>query len=303
MQVRFWGVRGSVPTPGPRTVRYGGNTPCTELETNSGQMIIIDMGTGLRELGNDLMRRGIGAGGVQANIFLSHTHWDHIHGWPFFVPAFIPGNRFTIHGPVSGIDETLEDVVGKQMLYSYFPVKLDYMAAEVNFIELKEEEITLGDVKIKTQYLNHPILCLGYRFEADGCVFVYASDTEPYHNVFAAGAEDLDDEFAAEAQRAIDDMNLRTLGFIKDADLVIHDAQYTAKEYSSKVGWGHTSLEDVVDNATKANVKRVAMYHHDPERSDDDLLELEQYATKIVQDRGLDKPEVFAATEGKSLEL
>jgi phosphoribosyl 1,2-cyclic phosphodiesterase len=260
-------------------------------------MIIIDMGTGLRELGNDLLKRG---GPVKADIFLSHTHWDHIHGWPFFVPAFISGNSFTIHGPVSSIDEKLSDVVGKQMTYSYFPVKIEHMEAEVNFVELKEEKLELGEVKIRTQYLNHPILCLGYRFEVDDRVFVYASDNEPYYNVFESSEDDL---FQMEAEAAIEEMNIRILNFIKGADLLVHDAQYTAEEYPAKIGWGHTSVERLLDNVIKADVKRVALFHHDPERTDLDLDDILEKSRQMLRDKGHESIEVIGASEGSIIEL
>jgi len=320
MKVKFWGVRGSIPTPGPSTVRYGGNTPCIEIlpKGDGGPLFIIDCGTGIRELGLDLMGRGLP---IHANIFLSHTHWDHIHGFPFFVPAFIPGNKFVIHGPVN-FNERLEDIVSGQMKYSYFPVKLDHMAADIKFVELKESTFEIEGVKVTTQYLNHPILVLGYRFEYDGRVMVTEYDTEPYQNMFQGDDDDdmddllfggsqedeeeehiIDQEAHDEADPIVSEMNQRVVDFAKDADLVVFDAQYTAAEYPSKVGWGHSTVDDAIRIATQGNAKRLALFHHDPTRPDNALDEIEEYcAGELLR---LKRPDImmFAARERLELEF
>lgn len=318
MKVKFWGVRGSIPTPGPSTVRYGGNTPCIEIlpKGDGGPLFIIDCGTGIRELGLDLMGRGLP---IHANIFLSHTHWDHIHGFPFFVPAFIPGNKFVIHGPVN-FNERLEDIVSGQMKYSYFPVKLDHMAADIKFVELKESTFEIEGVKVTTQYLNHPILVLGYRFEYDGRIIVTEYDTEPYQNMFQGDDEDdmddllfggsqeeeehvIDQEAHDEADPIVSEMNQRVVDFAKDADLVIFDAQYTAAEYPSKVGWGHSTVDDAIRIATQGNAKRLALFHHDPTRPDQALDGIEEYcAGELLR---LKRPDImmFAARERLELEF
>lgn len=321
MYVKFWGVRGSIPTPGPMTVRAGGNTANLEIQPGGGQLFIIDAGTGIRELGLDMMRRG-NIGKVDAKIFLSHTHWDHIHGFPFFVPAFIPGNKFTFYGPVN-FNERLEDIVSGQMKYSYFPVKLDHMAATINFVELKEAIFNVEGVKITARYLNHPILTLGYRFEYNGKVVVTEFDTEPYSNVFKQGeasgvddflfgdsggaAEDSDEEAkkdTSEADPIVEEMNSRIKRFAKDADLLIFDAQYTKEEYPTKVGWGHSTIDDAINLQIESNVKRLAFFHHDPTRSDDALDEIERYAQKELHRRGGRKDQhIFAAREGMEIDV
>ena len=315
MRVKFWGVRGSIPTPGPHTVRYGGNTACIELfPKDDDTEFIIDLGTGVRELGLNLMGRGKP---VNANIFLSHTHWDHIHGFPFFVPAFIPGNKLVIHGPVN-FNERLEDIVSGQMKYSYFPIKLDHMAADISFVELKESTFEIDGVKITTQYLNHPILVLGYRFEYDGKIFVTEYDTEPYQNMFKGKDEeddmddllfgdmddDEDDKDAEEdADPIVDEMNQRVVDFAKDADLLVFDAQYTAAEYPSKIGWGHSTVEDSIRVGAEAGCKSVAIFHHDPTRSDDALDEIEEFcAGEVLRVKRPDML-VFAAREGLEIEF
>ncbi len=194
MKIKFWGVRGSIPVPGPSTVRYGGNTPCIEVRLNDERLIIIDAGTGIRELGLSLLPKGK----VEAIILLSHTHWDHIHGFPFFVPAFIPGNKLTIYGPVN-YNEKLEEIVAGQMKYSYFPVKLEWIGADKKFVDLKEGIYEIDGIRIIAQILNHPIITMGYRIEADGKILVTEYDTEPYRNIFEdkGGFFDDDEDFVA----------------------------------------------------------------------------------------------------------
>ena len=175
MKVRFWGTRGSIPSPGPRTVRYGGNCSCVEVRTPSGELFIIDAGTGIRELGLALMAEQP----VLAHVLLSHTHWDHISGFPFFPPAFAPGNTLTIYA-ARNIDKRLEDVMAGQMEYTYFPVTLSDLPSEINYRELLEETFDIGKAKITTHYLNHTSICMGYRIEEGGKSIAYVSDHEPY---------------------------------------------------------------------------------------------------------------------------
>ncbi|HOX27966.1 MAG TPA: MBL fold metallo-hydrolase [bacterium] len=321
MYVKFWGVRGSIPTPGPKTVRVGGNTACFEIQPGGGQHFIIDAGTGIRELGLNMMGRG-NIGRVDAKIFLSHTHWDHIHGFPFFVPAFIPGNKFKFFGPVN-FNEKLEDIVSGQMKYSYFPVKLEHMASTIEFIELKEGSFSVDGVKITAQYLNHPILTLGYRFEYNGKTVVTAFDTEPYSNPFKKEEkhEDFDDflfggsdEAAAQQDEGGEDpvsegdkiaaeMNQKVKNFARGADLMVFDAQYTKEEYPSKIGWGHSTIDDAIEIAIEANVKRLAFFHHEPTRSDDAIEGMERYINEELKKRGAKDTHIFAAREGMEIDV
>lgn len=306
MKMKFWGVRGSTPTPGPKTVRYGGNTPCIEFRPfDDDTLFILDCGTGLRELGMFLMGTAQRKGPIVAEIFLSHTHWDHLHGFPFFVPAFIPGNKFTVRGPVD-FDERLEDIFKGQMKYQYFPVKLSEMASTIEFEELKEGDYIFKGVEVQTKYLNHPILVLGYRFTVNGKVFVYATDTEPYYNMFETqGAEptDDDDPALAMAEEMVAEENRKVEEFCSGADLVIYDAQYTDSEYAPKRGWGHTTMEYVVDSMSRAGVKAVALFHHDPTRTDEDLENQVKLLRQRAATQGLGTLKVFAAWEGQEVIL
>lgn len=287
MQVRFWGTRGSIATPGPSTVRYGGNTSCVEVRTESGEVILLDCGTGAHALGQALQGQAKACSG---HILISHTHWDHIQGLPFFTPLFASGNEWHIYGP-RGLGQSLQEVLAGQMEYAYFPVELNAFAAKVHFHEVIEGGFTIGDVRITTQYLNHPALTVGYRIEADGATLVYASDHEP-HSASAG-------EGHAEAAEGGDAAHI---DFIRDADLLIHDAQYTAAEYPGKIGWGHSSIEYVVDMAVAGGVRRVALFHHDPARTDDAMDQLLAAACKRAADAG-SRLEVIGASEGSVIEL
>lgn len=294
MRVRFWGTRGSIAAPGRHTVRYGGNTSCVEMRTDAGDLFIFDMGTGIRELGRHLLAEANGP--IHGNILLSHTHWDHIQGFPFFWPAFVGGNQFTICA-ARDLDRDLEGVLAGQMDFTYFPVRLADMHAEVQFRDLDEGQTTIGGVRVDVQYLNHTNLTLGYRLQADDHVLVYATDTEP-HDKRVRPTQRL--KRADGAPWPVHAEDRRFVDFIRDADLLISDAQYTAEEFPDKVGWGHSSVEHAVDFAVAGGVKRLALYHHDPPRSDRAIDALIRRARKraALQNSSID---IVAAAEGLTL--
>lgn len=305
MKIKFWGVRGSIPCPGPGTVKYGGNTPCIELRfENDSRVIIIDAGSGIRELGNYMMANDLPKGPIRTEIYLSHTHWDHIMGFPFFTPIYVPGTKIKIYGPVTYEDDTLENVVGGQLTYRYFPVRQAELASNIEYIDLKEETFEIGDgIKLTTKYLNHPILCLGYRFEYQGKVFCTAFDTEPFQNVFCTDPEDpsYDETMALEGEEVAREENRRIEQFFEGADLLIHDTQYTQDEYwASKRGWGHTSFEHAIAAAKRAHVKKMAMFHYEPMHTDGQIDEL---ANKYCHPSYTGELECFFAREGMEVEL
>ncbi len=293
IKVRFWGVRGSIPCPGPDTVRYGGNTSCLELRFGDRErLVIVDAGSGIRDLGNSMLKTDLPKGPIQTEIFFTHTHWDHIMGFPFFTPIYIPKTKLTIYGPVTYEEDTLDKIIGEQLRYRYFPVRQSELAAQFKYKALKESTLDIGDgLHVSTKYLNHPVLCLGYRFEYEGKVFCTVYDTEPFQNVFAQdpSSPDYDEEAVREGEIAARQENEKIMKFIYGADLVVYDTQYTHKEYmAGKVGWGHTSFEDAINTAHKAKVKKMMCFHHDPMRTDDELDKLlEQYRKRISGKSGL----------------
>ena len=285
MRVQFWGTRGSIPKPGASTTRYGGNTSCIEMRSSRGTLVVVDCGTGAHALGQKLIAAGTRSG----HILISHTHWDHIQGIPFFAPFFAPGTEWDIYGP-KGLGPSLRETLAGQMQYTYFPVALEKLDATVRYHELVEGAFEIEDIRISTRYLNHTALTLGYRLEADGVVVVCASDHEPHSPMLAAGQGDVTGQ------------DLRHAEFIHGADLLIHDAQYTAEEFAAKIGWGHSSVEYAVKVGQHAAVKKLALTHHDPLRDDDALDRIVESVRTKLQRNG-SALEVFAAAEEQIIEV
>ncbi len=292
MRVRFWGTRGSIATPGPGTNRFGGNTSCVQLTTTGGAHFIFDCGTGARALGAELVARARGP--LSVTILLSHTHWDHIQGFPFFAPLFIPGNRITVCGP-EGSARSLREVLAGQMEFTYFPVDIAQLPATITFQELGEGTHEMGGVRILAQYLHHPAMTLGYRIEADGASVVYLCDHEPFAETLSHDSDSTHDHasMAHEGDR-------RHARFMSDAGLVIHDAQYTPEEYPAKKNWGHSTYEYAVDLAGTARVRQLALTHHDPAHDDDFVEEVEGRARRYAEQRG-HPVQVCCAYEGLEL--
>jgi phosphoribosyl 1,2-cyclic phosphodiesterase len=305
MILKFWGVRGSIPSPGPNTVKYGGNTLCLELRLpDQERLIIFDAGSGIRELGDSLSADNGNKGCLNADIFLTHTHLDHILGLPFFAPIHNPGTRLKIYGPVTCEEDPLEEVIGGQLSYRYFPIRQHELGADIEYIDLMEGKYNLGrGITLTAKYLNHPLLALGYRVEYRDKVLCTAYDTEPFYNVFCTDTSDasFDEILASEGARAAREENRRMEEFFKDADLLIHDGQYTQSEYeNAKRGWGHSPIEYVVEAAKRAKVKRLAICHHDPLRTDCQLDELSQVYVNEEYAGGM---KVFFAREGQEVEI
>jgi len=281
VELRFWGTRGSCPAPGPLTQRYGGNTPCTELRVGE-ERFIIDAGTGLRELGESMLREGKPA---RAHILIGHTHWDHIQGLPFFTPAYRPGNSFTIRG-VHGTTKSFEDVLRGQMSASYFPVEMKDMAASIAVEELNGP-LKLGPATIRYHYLNHPGITVGFRFETPRGSICYISDHEPYGKLNDKG------QFSAKEDADVAD-------FADGCDLLICESQYTEDEYRLKKSWGHSTFEDVLVLAARARVKKLALFHHDPAHTDEMMDRFVAACRERAARAGID---CFGAQEGLRLTL
>ena len=273
--IHFWGVRGSVACPGAETVRYGGNTSCVEMRVGT-ERLIFDGGTGLRVLGQSLMSQMP----VAAHLFFTHAHWDHIQGFPFFTPAFIPKNTFHIYGAVAPNGSTVQQRLNDQMLHPNFPVPLQTIGSTLKFFDVTiGQTLEIGDgIKIETALLNHPGEAVGYRVNWYGYAAAYVTDTEHF-------PEGLDEN---------------VLFLARNADVLIYDATYTDDEYysekTSKVGWGHSTWQEAVKVAKAANVKRLVIFHHDPLHNDDFLDQVgEQVAQRF--------PNSLMAREGLSIQL
>lgn len=289
MRVRFWGTRGSIATPGRDTNHFGGNTSCVELTTATGDLLILDCGTGARRLGAELMARHKQA--IHSNILLGHTHWDHIQGFPFFTPAFVKGNSAAIYAP-EGSSRSLHDVLAGQMEFTYFPIALNQLPAAISYHDLTEGIHAIGGSRVATQFLNHPAMTVGYRVEADGVVVVYLVDHEPFSDqLWRAGAE------PGRIESILHEGDRRHAKFMADADLVIHDAQYTPEEYATKKTWGHSAYDYVVQVASAARVRRLALTHHDPAHNDRFVADMEHAARALATQLGTGL-EVFCAYEG-----
>ena len=287
MHVKFWGTRGSIAKPGPTTVRYGGNTSCVEVRSARGTLVIIDCGTGAHSLGQSLMATAVK--GLRGHILISHTHWDHIQGIPFIAPLFVAGTYWDIYGP-RGLDQSLREALSGQMQYTYFPVTTDQFGASIRYHDLVEGSFHIDDIKVSTRYLNHPALTLGYRLEADGATVVYSCDHEPHSQRLASGHGEISGQ------------DMGHVEFIKEADLLIHDAQYTAAEYPHKIGWGHSSVEYAVKLGEYARVRRLALTHHDPLRDDDSVDRMLHEIRTGLRARS-STLDVFAAMEGQIVEV
>jgi phosphoribosyl 1,2-cyclic phosphodiesterase len=272
--IRFWGVRGSIPVPGPHTAQIGGNTSCVEVRAGS-EILIFDAGTGLRGLGNALMRELP----VVARMFFTHVHWDHIQGFPFFVPAFVKGNRFDLFG-ARKTSSTLAETLSGQMNFPNFPVSLNEMAAQMNFHDLHEgEAVACGDAVITNTQLNHPGGVFAYRVDFGGHSLVVATDTEHFSCV-----------------------DRKLVELAEGSDILVYDAMYTPEEYEGegelapRTGWGHSTYVEAAKVARAARVRKLVLFHHDPDHDDAKVREIETRARQQF-------PETVAAHEGLLLQL
>jgi phosphoribosyl 1,2-cyclic phosphodiesterase len=278
--VRCWGTRGSIPSPGPSTVRFGGNTSCFEVR-HRGARLIFDAGTGIRPLGTDLVEKGPNS----IHIFLTHFHWDHIQGFPFFAPLYDPEDTITVVGPKQR-DIDVQNLFAGQMGPIYFPVPFSVVAAVMEFEHLNEGIYEVGDAVLDVLRVKHPSYVLGYRIRLGGQTICFIPDNEIEGEGYEVGGG----------------WDRRIRDFVADADLLIHDAMYTEDEYRSRVGWGHSAYEQAVRLAEEGGVKRLLLFHHDPTRSDDDLDSIVARLRDAAEARG-SGIELDAAAEGVQIAL
>ena len=289
--LKFWGVRGSIATPGPQTVFYGGNTSCVEVRAD-GEIIVLDAGTGIRLLGLALAKEFNGKP-LSVTLLLTHTHWDHIQGFPFFVPAYNPKNAVRILG-YEGARQGLAATLGTQMESPFFPVGIKELPGNIQIEELRDMEFNVGAVKVQSMFVNHPGICVGYRLTTSGGSIVYIPDNEPFYRLRAQPV-DVD----ARALEFAKEQDAKLVAFIRGADVMVMDSQYDATEYESHVGWGHSCVDDVADLATRAGVKQLFLFHHDPQHDDERISRILAHARQLVGHGTL----VEAAREGLEVVL
>lgn len=297
MKITFWGVRGSYPVPGAATVRYGGQTSCVELRSEAGGCLIIDAGTGMRALGQKLSREG----GVprQFHVLLSHVHWDHIQGLPFFEPAYIPGNRIAVYALLTAADE-LDQVIGGITRHEFFPMPLERVPAQFQFIEVKPAVgMSIEGFRVLPIALNHPFGAVGYRVDADGSSVAYVSDTAPFTEVlhkqhFLSGLEPLtqDDLHALAAMRA------GLVEALRGVHTVIYDTHFLPDEYKRFPHYGHSTPDQALEICSEAGVPKLVLYHHAPSHSDEQMDDVADRYLQIGAARGI---EVVTSREGMTL--
>jgi phosphoribosyl 1,2-cyclic phosphodiesterase len=280
VRITLWGTRGSIPSPGKHTVLFGGNTPCAEVMFDDGTDVIIDAGSGIRDLGRAMMDRKHKA---EAFLLFSHYHWDHIQGLPFFSPGYIKGNRIKVYG-VPGPASFVQSMLSRQMESPYFPVSLNITFPMLDFYDLPPNALKTGKGEVTYLRTNHPDFCAAYKFRENGKTFIYFTDNELHPP----------DRPQTTRQEMIE--------FCRDADVLLHDGQYTKKEISRKMGWGHSTNVDACDLAIESGCAKIILFHHDPTRSDPDIKEMVEEARTHTKIKG-SKLEVEAAVEGQEIIL
>lgn len=299
MQITFWGVRGSYPVPGAATVRYGGQTSCVEARSATGECIIVDAGTGLRALGNKLMREATGP--QQFNVLLSHVHWDHIQGLPFFSPAYVPGTRIAVHALLTAADE-LNSVIGGITRHEFFPMPLEAVPATFDFHQVEPGvEFDLGGFHITPIALNHPFGSVGYRLDCDGVSWAYVADTAPFDQVihkqhFLKGPEPLsdDDKVSLVAMRGA------LVRRLEGVDTVVYDTHFLPEEYARFPHYGHSTPDQAIEICVEAKVRRLVLYHHAPSHGDD---QMDQIAARYLAVGAAVGVEVLTSFEGMTLPI
>ncbi len=302
MRVRFWGVRGSYPVPGPATNRFGGNTSCVQVTPQSGAVLIIDAGTGIRRLGKELMSGPFRQGRGNCHLLISHTHWDHIQGLPFFAPLYVAGNQVNIYARQR--DVHLKTIFCSQTEDPYFPVSLDEVAAQVTYTDLADgARFAAGGVQVRCARLNHPFIAIGYRIDVDGSSLAYVSDTAPFSSIvlehqFIAARPDLSTPPQESDAAKLAAMRAGVIDLCRGCDVVIYDTMFRMEEYLTRPHWGHSSPEHALEVVREAGAKCLVLFHHAPERSD---AEVERELERARQAAG--DIQVLAAAEGMELRL
>ncbi len=288
MKIIFRGVRGSIPTPGANSIKYGGNTTCIEIRTAANELIILDAGTGIHALAQnlDLQQQ------INAHIFITHTHWDHIQGLPFFTPLFIPDNHIYIYGGLDPVtNEGIQRAMAIQLQYSFFPIREAELKAKLSYQTIMPgEPVSVGNAIITPTILNHPVLNFGYRIDCDGQSIFFSGDYEPAYNIYNKSDSGFD-----EYQAFIDEKLTEVTKAMANVDALIIDSSYNDEEYIQKRGWGHGTYTLALKTAARSQVKRLFFTHHEPSRTDRQLDQIHQHLLATNKDASF---QIFMAQEG-----
>jgi phosphoribosyl 1,2-cyclic phosphodiesterase len=297
VRLKFWGTRGSIAVPGRETLRYGGNTTCLELRAD-GEIIVLDAGSGIRPLGVALQKE-FQERPIKLSLLITHAHWDHIQGFPFFNPAYDPKNEICIFG-FDGAGATFREIMTEPMRSPFFPITMRELSAKMNINKLSEMKLSLGKVDVQAAFVNHPGVCAGYRIFTSGGSVAFLPDHEPYEFfLHTARGEQLSPEQAREIAA---DQHAALVQFLRGSDILVLDAQYTDQEYKTHVGWGHGSISSAVSVALEAEVQTLLLFHHDPSHDDDMVDTMVKSARELVE-KSARLLEVAGAQQGSEILL
>ena len=294
--LRFWGTRGSISVPEPGTLHYGGNTTCVEVRADD-EIIALDAGSGIRSLGIALEKE-FQSEPIRLSLLITHAHWDHIQGLPFFAPAYDKKNEICVRG-YDGVDMSFAEIMAEPMKAPFFPIAMRELSARVDIKKLTEMEFSLGKVQVRARFVNHPGICAGYRLFTSAGSIAFLPDHEPYRFLHSARANDMSPE---QAKKTATEERTALVEFLRRSDILILDAQYTDTEYETHVGWGHGSVSSAVSLALDAEVRRLLLFHHDPSHDDAMVDAMVNDARRLIRESGKDL-EVDGAREGEEIFL
>jgi phosphoribosyl 1,2-cyclic phosphodiesterase len=297
VRIKFWGTRGSIAVPGSATLRYGGNTTCVELRAD-GEIVVLDAGSGIRPLGLALGEE-FQTEPMKLSLFITHAHWDHIQGFPFFKPAYDPKNEIRVFG-FDGAGASFRQIITQPMKAPFFPIAMRELSAKMDIKKLTEMNFSIGKLEIQAAFVNHPGACAGYRVFTSAGSIAFLPDYEPYEFfLHSARANNLSEE---QAKKTASDQRVSLVEFLRGSDILILDAQYSDQEYKNHIGWGHGSISSAVSLALDAEVQTLLLFHHDPNHDDRMVESMEKSARELVEKSGKSL-EIAAAQEGSEILL